>query len=606
MNTLHRHLTLTALLCAACGPEATIEHQSSQAALQNAFGDYDDQNRSAAVWLNGCSGTLVAPDIVLTAGHCLTGADWNDDPVVGIGRWRAMLPQTVRVGVDPTAPLFQTQANWHNAAGFDDIALILLDERVPSNLVRPARIMTKSELDRFGGMSGKTFYSAGYGSECRGWLSARAYGWVEFLGGTPRGANSFAAKLFEVGGLQPRYEGGDSGSGLLWWSPENALYVTGVFVGYSGGTGCSSTARETGHFIATYAEGDSTRPDISAWLTAEVTSSLRRNRFAPDIADRWHDYFCVGNEICDTGDFDGDGRDDIITFTRGGAANVYVGKSYGYRTSSNNASIPQAGRGFESSLWHGYFGVNDEQVGVFDIDGDGRDDVFTGSVYSLWVARSTGSSFGGSYVAAGSICHPTTRTCLPGEVRSDAGGDDILSIDRTSGAAALYRSTGTSLAYDAAFDASAVAGYCIGTRYCELADLDGDGDDDLVSIRDDWYGHVDVAYNTGSAFTAPMRWVNYACYRVGTNTRTCRTGDFDGDGAADLMIADHDRAWVHVVRNGDNAIERRWHGQLCGDGHVCRTGDFNGDGKDDLADFTRSATPSTQGDVAVQVSTELD
>ncbi|MFD9896435.1 FG-GAP repeat protein, partial [Amycolatopsis sp. NPDC059027] len=63
---------------------------------------------------------------------------------------------------------------------------------------------------------------------------------------------------------------------------------------------------------------------------------------------KWHDYFAVGNEIPGVGDFNGDGKADIVTFTRGEGADVYVAPSTG------DKFIP------ESKKWHDFFGYGTE------------------------------------------------------------------------------------------------------------------------------------------------------------------------------------------------------------------------------------------------------
>mgnify|MGYP000627986009 CR=1 FL=1 len=64
---------------------------------------------NAVVWIAGCTGTLVAPDMVVTAGHCGGGMTpaWEDDAVVGTGTWRAASPITVKIGPDPDAPVVE-------------------------------------------------------------------------------------------------------------------------------------------------------------------------------------------------------------------------------------------------------------------------------------------------------------------------------------------------------------------------------------------------------------------------------------------------------------------------------------------------------------------
>lgn len=60
------------------------------------------------------------------------------------------------------------------------------------------------------------------------------------------------------------------------------------------------------------------------------------------------DFFAVGTEIPAIGDFNGDGRDDIATFTRGSAADVFVALSNG--SSFVGTSVK----------WHDFFAVGAE------------------------------------------------------------------------------------------------------------------------------------------------------------------------------------------------------------------------------------------------------
>ncbi|MEE3920327.1 hypothetical protein V2I01_25400 [Micromonospora sp. BRA006-A] len=69
-------------------------------------------------------------------------------------------------------------------------------------------------------------------------------------------------------------------------------------------------------------------------------------------AVKWHDYFSIAGEFPALGDVNGDGRDDIITFTQGPAtaADVIVALSTG-----NGFGAPQK--------WHDLFAVGAEQPG---------------------------------------------------------------------------------------------------------------------------------------------------------------------------------------------------------------------------------------------------
>jgi hypothetical protein len=62
---------------------------------------------------------------------------------------------------------------------------------------------------------------------------------------------------------------------------------------------------------------------------------------------KWNDFFALAGEFPYTGDFDGDGKDDVVTFTKGTLNDVYVGLS--------------TGTGFAGGAkWHDFFGLNGE------------------------------------------------------------------------------------------------------------------------------------------------------------------------------------------------------------------------------------------------------
>jgi hypothetical protein len=63
---------------------------------------------------------------------------------------------------------------------------------------------------------------------------------------------------------------------------------------------------------------------------------------------KWHDNFAVGTEIPGVGDFTGDGKADIVTYTRGDTADVYVA------TSNGTAFVGDAQK------WHDHFAAGTE------------------------------------------------------------------------------------------------------------------------------------------------------------------------------------------------------------------------------------------------------
>ncbi|MFG1742514.1 FG-GAP-like repeat-containing protein, partial [Micromonospora chalcea] len=134
-------------------------------------------------------------------------------------------------------------------------------------------------------------------------------------------------------------------------------------------------------------DGDG-RDDIVTFTrgtTGDVFVSLSDGtRFVED-GWKWHDSFAVGNELPAVGDVDGDGRDDIVTFTRGTTGDVFVSLSDGTRFVQH------------SWKWHDHFAFGDELPGVGDYNGDGRADVVTftrGLTADVFVSLSTGGGFG--------------------------------------------------------------------------------------------------------------------------------------------------------------------------------------------------------------------
>ncbi|MEV4117240.1 VCBS repeat-containing protein, partial [Nonomuraea sp. NPDC049695] len=146
------------------------------------------------------------------------------------------------------------------------------------------------------------------------------------------------------------------------------------------------------------------------------------NGSAFNASSKWNDWFSPGGEIAAVGDFNGDGKDDIATFTRGGGADVYVALSNG--------------NGFGAGVkWHDFFGLNGEFPAVGDVNGDGKDDiiVFTqGSTADVYVAFSTGSSFGASAKVHDWFA-PAGELPRVGDFNGD-GKDDIVTFTNNADA----------------------------------------------------------------------------------------------------------------------------------------------------------------------------
>ena len=81
----------------------------------------------------------------------------------------------------------------------------------------------------------------------------------------------------------------------------------------------------------------------------------------------WHDSFCFGEEVCLVGDFNGDGQDDIAAFVRSSKIGDAAGDIWVALSSGNGFG--------QANVWHSDFCFDQEVCQIGDFDGNGKDDV---------------------------------------------------------------------------------------------------------------------------------------------------------------------------------------------------------------------------------------
>jgi hypothetical protein len=248
----------------------------------------------------------------------------------------------------------------------------------------------------------------------------------------------------------------------------------------------------------------------------------------------WH--YGRTNTVRATGDFNGDRRADLVITSGWGLGLLTHGGSL-WR------ALAVVANGTRLGGWNLDAG-GDRIVGVGDFSGDGKDDLVVASGWGIGVLRHTGASFthvmmaptgtrfgGWNFNVAGDKLHGVGD--FDGNGRADllvssGWGLAVLTLSGSTLTPVVAAPSGTRLGawnYNAATDV--IRG---------IADFDGDGKDDIL-ITSGW-GLGVLTLRSGAlthlamhASGAPIGAWNYA-----RTDQLWGTGDFNGDGRADLLI----------------------------------------------------------------------
>ena len=265
-------------------------------------------------------------------------------------------------------------------------------------------------------------------------------------------------------------------------------------------------------------------------------------------------------------DFNGDGFPDIAVANFGsGSVAVLLGDGSGGFTAASGSPLT--------------VGTGPTAIATGDFNGDGNADLAVANSNDNTVSILLGDGSGGFTAASGSpLTVGTGPTAIAtGDFNGD-GNADLAVANSNDNTVSILLGDGSG-----GFTAASGSPLTVGTGPTAIAtgDFNGDGNADLA-VANSNDNTVSILLGDGSGgFTA----ASGSPLTVGTGPTAIATGDFNGDGNADLAVANSNDNTVSILLgDGSGGFTAASGSPLTvGTGPTAiATGDFNGDGKQDI------------------------
>lgn len=430
-----------------------------------------------------CGGTLVAPNKVLTAAHCVAGLDWVSNGAVLAGTTDL---DDYATGTPAGVYRQWTHPRYNEATAQNDIAVLTLDRPLEQQWLRLAA------------SDDSALYKAG--------TAATVYGW-----GLTSGAEDATLSTKLKKASLPLVADSTCNSAM------QAVLGDDEFI--EGSMTCAGTPA-TGADEGTNSpcNGDSGGPlvvgnkivGIVSWGVAGCTG-----KGAYPVFTKVSSYAWAAQPRVDDTDLTYDGRADLLARTPSGGL---------FQQSSNGTSLAQRayqGNGWQTATW----------VLQADLDRDFYQDLIVrdktdGKLYRSYMDHAAGDW---TWMQISSVWGGYKSYAIPGDMTGDAR-PDLLAVD-ADGSVYLYPGRGNGEFYA---KVKVVSGSWKNVKIFGHGDLSGDGKPDLLVRSTD--GTLWLYRGTGKEKTP---WSARIKARTGWNfTSYVSNGDVTGDGVADIMARD--------------------------------------------------------------------
>ena len=222
-------------------------------------------------------------------------------------------------------------------------------------------------------------------------------------------------------------------------------------------------------------------------------------------------------------------------------------------------------------------GTNPDCGATGDFNGDGKLDLAIGNLSSATVSILLGNGDGTFATKHDFVTGTDPRSIAVGDFNGD-GKLDLVVANNVSGTVSILLGNG-----DGTFAPKMDFPVGVRPRSVVVADFNGDGKLDLAVANHD-SNTVSILLGNGDGTFAPKK-----DFRAGVAPYWVTTADFNGDGKLDLAVVDYDSTTPTgsnvsiLLGNGDGTFGPLHAFGVGWQALSVATGDFNGDGKADLA-----------------------